>query len=194
MAWFFRALLCLREENRDGYRRACADMLQRFGKADDPSSAFWLAWTCALSPDAGAEPAQLVSLAEKALAVSPKEHIDVNLLGAVLYRAGRLDDALKRLTEASTLDPGRYRSNMLYTWFFLALAHHRLGHADEARRWLDKGIQGMEEALKPPTEAAEKTSTTPGTIPPNWNRKLTLQLLRREAEEQIQGPGTKAGK
>jgi hypothetical protein len=73
------------------------------------------------------------------------------------------------------------------------MAHHRLGHADEARRWLDKAIQGTEEALKP-AASPKKSGAARATIPPNWNQKLTLQLLRREAEELIQGPATKPAK
>jgi tetratricopeptide (TPR) repeat protein len=193
-AWYSKAMLCLHDGNLDGYRKVCADMLQRFGKADEPDAGY-AAWTSALTTNAGADPAHLVLLAEKAVAKSPKEHWDVNLLGAALYRAGRFDEAVKRLTEATALNADPYRTNMLYTWFFLAMAHHRLGHADEARRWLEKAAHATEEALKPPAGTSDKSSmNAPGTIPPNWNRKLTLQLLRREAEELIQGPGTKSGK
>ena len=75
---------------------------------------------------------------------------------------------------------------MLYTWFYLAMAHHRLGHADLARRWLDKAVQGTEEALKSPAEPLGKSGNPSGVIPPNWSRRLTLALLRREAEQLIQ--------
>jgi hypothetical protein len=37
-----------------------------------------------------------------------------------------------------------------------------------------------------------RRSPYPGVIEPNWNRRLTLRLLRREAEQLIQGPGDKA--
>jgi WD40 repeat protein/serine/threonine protein kinase/tetratricopeptide (TPR) repeat protein len=189
-AWYSRAMLCLREGNQSGYRKICADMLQRFGKAKDRGAASMALWTCLLTPNAGADPAQLVRLAEKALAESLKDQWHANLLGVALYRAGRYEAAVKRLTEATSLNAGPYWTNMLYTWFFLAMAQHRLGHADEAHRWLEKATRATEEALRPP----EKSGTAPGTIAPNWNRKLTLQLFRREAEELIQGPGSKAKK
>ena len=32
------------------------------------------------------------------------------------------------------------------------MAHHRLGHAEEPRRWLDRAVQGTQEALKSPAE------------------------------------------
>ncbi|HEV3260898.1 MAG TPA: hypothetical protein VG013_28865, partial [Gemmataceae bacterium] len=33
-------------------------------------------------------------------------------------------------------------------WLVLAMAHHRLGHADEARRWLDKADQWIKKATE----------------------------------------------
>ena len=80
---------------------------------------------------------------------------------------------------------------MLQTWFYLAIAHNRLGHAEEGRRWLDKTVQGTQQALKSPAELPGKSGNPNGVIPRNWNRKLTLQLLRREAGQLIQARGTK---
>jgi WD40 repeat protein/tetratricopeptide (TPR) repeat protein len=178
-AWHSRAMLYLRDGNQDGYCQICLDMLQRFGEA--------AAWTCTLTPNSGADPDQIVDLAEKLLAKSSRDHWHVNQLGAALYRAGRFEDAVKRLTEATELNAHPYRTNMLCTWFFLSMAHHRLGNAAEARRWLDKAGQATKDALEPP----EKSSTAAGTIQPDWARTLTLHLLRREAEEHLQGQGTK---
>jgi tetratricopeptide (TPR) repeat protein len=194
IAWYYGAMLCLRDGDLDGYRKVCADMVRRFGKTDDLHSVSWLAWTGVLAPDAVADAAQLVLLAVKASGQSPQDHRNADLLGSALYRAGRYDDAAKRLTEASTSKPDERQTAMAYTWFFLAMTHHRLGHAAEARRWLEKGIKATEEALKPPAGPPEKSSNTAGPIPPSWNRKLTLRLLRREAEELIQGAGTKPAK
>jgi WD40 repeat protein/tetratricopeptide (TPR) repeat protein len=181
-AWYSRAMLHLRDENVDGYREVCLDMLERFGEG--------AAWTCTLAQNSGADPARLVGLAEKALAKSSRDHWHVNLLGAALYRAGRFEEAVKRLTEATELSSHPFRTNMLCTWFFLAMAHRGLGHAAEARRWLDKGVHATEEALKLPAEPPGKPIHPSGTLPPpHWNEKLTLQLLRREAEEQFKANG-----
>jgi tetratricopeptide (TPR) repeat protein len=186
-------MLCLRDGHLEGYREVCSDMLQRFGKG--------AVWTCTLTPNSGADPARIAALAEKAITESDKgqgyvneDHWHVNQLGAALYRTGRFEEAVKRLTEATKLNPHPYRSNMLPTWFFLAMANHRLGHAEEARRWLDKAVQGTDEALKPPAELPGNSRNPDGVIAPNWSRKLTLLLLRREAEELIQGPGTNPAK
>jgi serine/threonine protein kinase/WD40 repeat protein/Flp pilus assembly protein TadD len=178
-AWYARAMLYLRDGNLSGYREICSDMLERFGEG--------ATWTCTLTSNSGADPARIASLAEKALAESSRDHWHVNQLGAALYRAGRFDEAVKRLTEATELNPGQYRTNMLCTWFFLAMAHQRLGHTAEARRWLDKAVQGTEEALKLSTEPPGKhIQPNRALLPPHWNQKLTLQLLRREAEELFQ--------
>jgi len=185
-AWYSQAMLHLRDGNLDGYRKICSDMLQRFGEG--------AVWTCTLAPNSGADPARIAVLAEKALAESHKDYWHVSQLGAALYRSGRFEEAVKRLNEANGLNAHPYRTNMLQTWFFLAMAHHRLGHADEARRWLDKGVRGTEEALKSPAEPPGKSGNSNGAIPPNWNRKRTLRLLRREAEQMIQDPETKPEK
>jgi eukaryotic-like serine/threonine-protein kinase len=183
---YSRAMLHLRDGNLDGYRSMCSDALDRFGAG--------ATWTCTLSPESGVDPDRIVSLAENLLARSSRDHWHVNQLGAALYRAGRFEEAVTRLTEATELNCHPYRTNMLYTWFFLAMAYHRLGHAEEARRWLDQAVQGTQQALKLPAEPSGKSGNSDGVIPPNWSRRLTLGLLRREAEQRIQAPETKPEK
>ena len=56
-----------------------------------------------------------------------------------------------------------------YTWYFLAMAHQALGHQEDARTWLDKANQWTEQVLGDEEE------------PPSWKRRLTLKLLRDEA-------------
>jgi hypothetical protein len=77
---------------------------------------------------------------------------------------------------------------MLQTWYFLAMAHQRLGHRAEARRWFDTASRAMEKVLKRPAETPGSAKPSSGKQPtPHWNQKLTLELLRHEAEELI-GP------
>src|SRR5439155_26254291 len=91
-------------------------------------------------------------------------------LGAALYRAGRFAAAAGQLREAGALKPDP-RTSPCYTWLFLAMAHQRQGNADEARRWLAKAVEALDSEL----------------VNAPWNRRLTLQLLRREAEELVEG-------
>jgi hypothetical protein len=60
----------------------------------------------------------------------------------LLYRAGRIDEAITRLEEAEKLIANPPKSGIGISrgpecWTFLAMAHHKKGNADAARRWLD---------------------------------------------------------
>ena len=91
----------------------------------------------------------------------------LNTLGAALYRAGRFEEAIRRLNESiQALDGGDVPKGFA----FLAMAHHRLGHGDEAKRWLDKL------AAYQPKEGADFS----------WD-DVEIRILRREAESLILG-------
>jgi serine/threonine protein kinase/WD40 repeat protein/Tfp pilus assembly protein PilF len=174
--WYFVALLRLHLGDDDGYRKACAGMLERFGQSSDLNAARWTSWACTLAPDATADWGPVITLAEKRLAAHPKNCDCLQNLGAVLYRAGRFDEAAKRLTEAHDAYPetANPTGSLIYTWLFQAMTQHRLGHGDEARRWLDKAVKDIDQ---PPPGRPQDGEAGP------WNRRLTLHLLRREAEE-----------
>jgi tetratricopeptide (TPR) repeat protein len=59
-----------------------------------------------------------------------ERHRFLTTRGAVLYRAGRFEEAAKTLREAMCLQPD---GGDFHAWLFLALAEHRLGHADAAQ-------------------------------------------------------------
>jgi Flp pilus assembly protein TadD len=160
-----RALVLLESGDRDGWRDVCAALLARFGGTIDPRAAGEVARALAVAPGPAGDPAAPLRLAEVAVGIDedPGAKADaVTTLGAVLYRAGRSDQAISRLEEALRArgDQGDPRD-----WAFLALAHHRLGHRDEARRWLDR--------LR-----ARQPSTDPAQF---WD-ELEIRLLRGEAE------------
>ena len=173
---YLRAMVCLSAGRADEYRKHCAEMLQRFGQADKPGEARWVAWTCAVRSDAVADWTTVVALGEKAAKSHPRCLSCMSTSGAALYRAGRFEEALARLKEAERLvtDPSQnLQWSPAYTWLFLAMAHHRLGHAEESRQWLDKGVTWTDKALREHEQ---------GVKPLPWNRRLTLKLLRQEAE------------
>ncbi len=121
----------------EGQRQACSLLFDRFGKTANPFAANAIAWSCALAPAAISDHEALVRLAEIAVNGCPTEwkHDALNTLGAALYRSGRFGDAIRRLEEAIKARNGAERPN---DWPLLAMAHHRLGHNNEARRWLDR--------------------------------------------------------
>jgi tetratricopeptide (TPR) repeat protein len=91
----------------------------------------------------------------------------LRLLGAALYRAGRFEEAIRRLDESDRApdDAGEPKA-----FAFLALTHHRLGHHDEAKRWLEK-LEAYQ-----PKEGADLF----------WD-EVEIRILRREAESLILG-------
>jgi hypothetical protein len=76
-------------------------------------------------------------MAEAALASSSVDQkpFALRALGAALYRAGRVDEAITRLDESVKVSGG---AGAPQDWVFLAMAHHKKGKADDARRWLEK--------------------------------------------------------
>jgi tetratricopeptide (TPR) repeat protein len=96
-------------------------------------------------------------------------------LGAVYYRAGRFQDAVRSLEKAVSIDGPSNLPNQwsAYTTFFLAMSHYRQGRATEATQRLSRAYDATCDSLD-----------GPGTDPV-WNRRLTLSLLRDEAESLI---------
>jgi tetratricopeptide (TPR) repeat protein len=164
-AWYLRALLCLKLDDHKAYRQVCGAMLDSFRGAP-PETVRLIGWACALGPDNGVDSDRLVELAEKLASQNPKSRSDQTIFGAALCRAGRFEEAERRLNQAAALPADPFQP-VEYAWFFLALAHQRLGHAKEAHAWLEKTQKQIE----------QKSSAD---VP--WNRRLTLQLLSREAE------------
>ena len=155
-----------------GYQQTCAEILERFGQPEDAKASNWVAWTCVLAPEAVSDLAAAVRLAEMAVAATPSDSYR-NTLGAILYRAGQFEAAIDEFDQfLATWDEQNMPTQIspAYTWFFLAMAHHRQGNDDESREYLEQATTWTER------EIADK---------PAWNRKLTLELLRKEADSLI---------
>jgi WD40 repeat protein/tetratricopeptide (TPR) repeat protein len=171
--WRSQALLCLRRGDADGYRKTCADLLGRFGESNNPVFDHQVARTCVLAADAGVDPGRVVQLAESGGPGITGDPWSRTTLGAALCRAGRYEEAVQRLNEVlKVAGPGTTAE----TWLYLALAHHGLGHKEEARQWLDKAEAWLEQATR------EKPAGTPGTAPLSWDWRLELEALHREAK------------
>jgi Flp pilus assembly protein TadD len=161
------ALVLLGAGDRVGWRGACAAALDRFGETTNPWTANHVAWACALGPEATADPEAPVRLAQLAVrgTGAGEKHAVLNTLGAALYRAGLCAEAINRLEEANRL---RGEEGLPSAWPFLAMAHHRLGHRAEARRWLDRLREHR-----------------PSEDPARFWDELEVRLLRSEAEAVI---------
>jgi WD40 repeat protein/tetratricopeptide (TPR) repeat protein len=134
------SLLCLKTGDQHAYREVCTRFLDAAESTPPANRANSLAWLCAIGPDAVADYAQPIALAELAVANAlPGAKSGVlNTLGAILYRAGRHRDAVARLHEGIRARNGEAG---VHDWIFLAMAHHRLGEIGESRKSLAKAEQ-----------------------------------------------------
>jgi WD40 repeat protein len=89
----------------------------------------------AVAPESGVPAAELVALARSCTSAHPQDWQAHELLGAALFRDGKANDAVRELEIAVRLHG---KGSSPWARLFLALAHQRLGHAEEARKWLPK--------------------------------------------------------
>jgi serine/threonine-protein kinase len=176
--WYLAAPVRLYQEDVPGYRRACREMLTRFGKTDDPEIAARIVESCLLAPDAVKDLKVVGKLAERATTGTEKHPQYRRFLlarGLADYRAGQFARALPWLQKSvGARDPFcDVTANLV-----LALAHHRLEQAGEARQALDKA-DGIIKARFPKIE-----KEGPGA---DWDDWLRFQVLRREAGALIEG-------
>jgi hypothetical protein len=87
---------------------------------------------CALLPDSGVQPRELELLGRGLVAARADHWASRELLGAALYRGGSHDEAVRELEEAVRLHGA---GGSVWAKLFLAVAHHRLGHADQVQHW-----------------------------------------------------------
>jgi WD40 repeat protein/serine/threonine protein kinase/tetratricopeptide (TPR) repeat protein len=176
-----RALAQLAAGNSEEYRKVCVAMVAHFQDTEDAQTASFTAWTCALGPGAVLDFAPVLRLAERALGKAPDLPLSHQAVGAVLYRMDRPGDALPHLQVGLAADNARGHTSPAYLYFFLAMAHHRLGHAQEARAWLEKAVAQTDKELRDEAQDA---------APALWVRKATLQLLRAEAQALLRQAAT----
>jgi WD40 repeat protein/Tfp pilus assembly protein PilF len=128
-----------------------------------------LAWLLATCPDATVrDPARAVALAKRSVELGPEDGNAWNTLGVARYRAGDWKETVEALSKSVELQKG----GTAFDFFFLAMAHGKLGHETEARRWYDRAVEweGKNRAApdRTPTQAQE------------------LKRFRAEAEEELQ--------
>jgi Flp pilus assembly protein TadD len=161
-------LLRLQLNDHDGYDKGCALTLERLGRfRQDAGVCMQVAWICALAPGALGDLRPAVELAQMAVRASPQTWATHSALGAILYRDGRLADAVAELTESIRLNPA---GGTAADFLFLAMAHHGLGKPEEAKNWLAKAVQAVEKQA-----------------PVMWTDRVEFQLRRREAEALLKG-------
>jgi uncharacterized protein HemY len=127
--------LVLRGETAS-YHRLCTQMLAHANHDDPAYSAAVVARVCTLTPG-GDDLTKVMRQLERHLTQRPGDPEALYALGMVHYRAGAWDQALQCMQESANKDP----AGAWARWPVLALIHQKLGHVEDARRWLDKASQ-----------------------------------------------------
>jgi serine/threonine-protein kinase len=171
--WFEYACVLLLSGDRPGYTKACAGMVEMFAKAR-ALRAYHVARACTLGPDSVADAAWPERLARAELSRNAREFWSLTQQGALQYRAGHFKEAVALLEQSLRAEPKSGRA--VVNWLWLALAQHRLGKPEEARRWLSRAQALLDQyGDGMPARADEEL----GLHLHNW---LEAHVLRREAE------------
>jgi tetratricopeptide (TPR) repeat protein len=127
-----------------------------------------IAWLLAKPPQSPAgDVDRAIRLAGDAVEQSPQSWAYWNTLGVARYRGGAWKSAIEALDRSRQIR----REDDSYNTFFLAMAHWKLGHTDEAMKWYDQGVDWMKpyptasELVAFRTEAAAVLGITNGSRP-----------------------------
>jgi len=97
------------------------------------------AWELAAGPESTRDPRRALPLARRAVELTPAQNIYLNTLGVVQYRVGQYAEAIATLERSLAAGGGQTDA---FDLFFLAMAHHRLGHREQARAAYDRALAG----------------------------------------------------
>jgi WD40 repeat protein/serine/threonine protein kinase/tetratricopeptide (TPR) repeat protein len=144
VAQFDYILALSKAGDRDGARRVAAEALYRVEDQTNPYALDQGLQGATMLSDA--EPELLLRIAERIhdALPEPRNLSGLEFLGVALYRAGRFEESIARLSQSMELRSGKGSPadwaflGSPADWAFLAMAHHCLGHRDEAKKWLEK--------------------------------------------------------
>jgi tetratricopeptide (TPR) repeat protein len=172
VTWYDAATVNLSLGDIDRYNAACRQMLERFEKREDPQVADIIAKSCALAPDSVPDFARVERLAERCVTGTEGHRFRrwfVLTKGLTDYRAGRHEQAIEWLERFAPRARGTHSDATAFA--ALAMAHHRLGHAKEARASLD-AARAVVAKMQPDAGS-----------PDGWRDWLHCEILCREAEQ-----------
>jgi tetratricopeptide (TPR) repeat protein len=181
MTQYQLALLQAASGKVNGYGETCRKMLEQFAAAETSEATNFVAWACVVAPGALADYAPAVQLAQQFADANFALPFAHNTLGAALLRSGRADEAVRELTLADQwieASETMGQTSPAYAWYLLAIAHSQLGQSATARQWYDKASSWVAQTV------AERERA--GQLKWPWNRRLTIELLEREAAQVLQ--------
>jgi tetratricopeptide (TPR) repeat protein len=166
--------------DRTGYQKICDHVLEEFGASSERAVVYHVARICNLVPGAVGDIGLHVRLAEREAAVGGRVPYSKHTAGLAYYRIGDFKKA-KSLVMLSGDDKPPWPGNAC-NWLVRAMAEHHLGNREDARHWLNKACQWIEQETPKvyvwlPPEAGK-------LHPIDW---LEMHILRHEAEKLIIG-------
>jgi tetratricopeptide (TPR) repeat protein len=171
-----RALLYLRAGDEANYRRICAQGYDRFAKDADWGTANRLGYYVLLGNPPGVTHEQGLAIGEMAFtkAINRFQKSSGGLtFGFALYRAGKIDDALKVLRDSERI------RGIPETWYLLAMVHQRKGNTAQAREYFERGAKELEVARSKPKLTDGRNA--------DWRQRAELELLHAEAKKMLDG-------
>ena len=172
--WRRQAVVLLMLDDDAGYKKIVAELLQRFSSTNDAERIRQILWTALLHPNAGIKPAAALALAEQIIAKHPRRQDCLALLALALFRAGRTEDALRRLDE---LLKARGKNVEPQELLLLALFQRRLGKEKEADATLEL-------AARASREFADLAARDDRDDWLGWLYFAEAEVLRREARKE----------
>jgi tetratricopeptide (TPR) repeat protein len=198
-------ICALRRGDLEGYRALCAELLRRSAPDNttakkgsssvNPPNRFddeLIARLCSAAPGAVKDPKGLLELGRR-LALNDPIVEAALARGAAEYRAGEFPAAVESLTQAlvrfkefrNPQWPGPFIGppEQAQAHLFLSMAHHRLGHAEEARRALAEADRILAEVPDKPDPLTLQKGW-------RWRERIPAEVLRREAGQLLGVPAS----
>jgi len=167
----------------DGYRRWRVQALRRFEDTSDPDIGERVAKTCLVIDTEGREMAAAVAMVNRAVAADPNNRWYRVTKGIAEYRIGQYARALQCLAPTGERE-AEATAREAASEFFVAMAHHRLGHTPDAQAALDRAVRLLAKASGPPADPRADLSERNSRSFQDW---IVGELARREAKELIGG-------
>ncbi|CAN5407382.1 hypothetical protein BH10PLA2_BH10PLA2_22220 [soil metagenome] len=120
------------------------------------------AWFLATCPQAEfRDPLRSVKLAEEAISIAEQVGEYWNTLGVARYRSGMYEQSLAALQHSCD----KCRGGSAFDFYFMAMAHHRLGHTEKANKFFEKAQQdagGSTTLIEPITHLGQEAAALLG--------------------------------
>ena len=149
-----------------GYQRSCAELVKEFGATQSPDRANDVVWLLCLAPQALPSYDLPVRMMRQVAETPSLRNNVFNTYGAILFRAGRYQEAIEILHQATKYHPD---GGTPFDFVFLAMAHQALSQTNEAQAYLGRA----------------QRSAVAGGFETRWKWRTEFALLQKEAEQSI---------